>query len=161
VVGNIFRPGESFSFGCYIYARGGTIFVSHHMPTFTKTYEDSSETVVPKSGALLIADRCPSPQSAIAAMTGRSVFPSSVRLYSVLGGITGYSRREISPHSSSSRSSLVRIRSLTGGHALRSAENRCGSSRTRAQTILAFHLPPRMREVKATGHGLENFIKRH
>jgi hypothetical protein len=135
----------------------GKIALTSHKPT----YEGSSETVVPKSGAPLIADRCPSPQPAIAAMTGRSVFPSSVRLYSVLGGITGYSRREISPHSSSSRSSLVRIRSLTGGHALRSAENRCGSSRTRAQTILAFHLPPRMREVKATGHGLENFIKRH
>lgn len=51
-------------------------------------------------------------------------------------------------------SSLVRIRSLTGGQARRNAENRCGSSRTSAQTILAFHLPPRMREVKATGHGL-------
>ena len=49
----------------------------------------------------------------------------------------------------------------TGGQALRSAENRCGSFRTRAQTILAFHLPPRMRDVKATGQGLENFIDLH
>ena len=126
-----------------------------------KSYEDQSDGVVCESGALPIADRCSSPQFAIAFMTGRSVFPKSVRLYSVLGGITGYSRREISPHSSSSRSSLVKIRSLTGGHALRSAENRCGSSLMSAQTILAFHLPPRMREVKATGHGLENFMIYH
>ena len=103
--------------------------------------------------------RCSSPQSAIDAITGRSVFPSAVRRYSVLGGMTGYSRREIRPNASSSRNSLVRMRSLTGGHALRTSENRKGSVRTSAQTILAFHFPPRMREVNATGHLVANCME--
>ena len=105
--------------------------------------------------------RCVSPQSAMAAMMGRSVSPKTVRLYSVFGGMTGYSLREISPQASSSRSSFVRMRSLTGGQARRKAEKRSGSFRTRAHTILDFHLPPRMREVSATGHGLGNSTKQH
>ena len=70
-----------------------------------------------------------------------------------------YSFREMSPQDSNSRSSFVRMRSLTGGQARRKAEKRRGSCRTRAQTILGFHFPPRTREVKATGHGLGNSMK--
>ncbi len=102
-----------------------------------------------------------SPQSAIAAMMGRRVFPNSVNRYSVFGGITGYALRAMSPHPSSSRSSFVRMRSLTGGHARRKAEKRRGSFRTSAQIILDFHLPPRTRDVKATGQGLRTSMKGH
>ena len=97
-----------------------------------------------------------SPQSAMAAMMGRSVLPNSVKRYSVFGGMTGYALRAMSPHPSSSRSSFVRMRSLTGGHARRNAAKRRDSFRISAQMILDFHLPPRMRDVKATGHGFGN-----
>jgi len=44
------------------------------------------------------------------------------------------------------------VRSLIGGQALRRSEKRNLFSRISAQTIRAFHLPPMMRVVKATGH---------
>ena len=92
------------------------------------------------------------PHSAIACITGRSVCPRAVRPYSVFGGIVEYSRREMRPQPSSSFSSFDRIRSLIGGHALRTSEKRRHSFRRSAQTILAFHRPPVTREVKVTGH---------
>ncbi len=109
--------------------------------------------------ASAIFPRLPSPQSAIDAMTGRSVLPSSVRLYSVFGGMTPWSCRTISPYACSSRNSLLRMRSLTGGHARRISEKRSGSLRTKAHMMRAFHLPPRMREVKATGQTMVCFTE--
>ena len=109
--------------------------------------------------ASAIGSRCLPPHSAIAAITGSSVQPNFVRRYSVLGGTTGYSFRETSAHSSSSFSSFDRMRSLIGGQARRSSEKRRLSLRINAQTRRAFHLPPITRVVKATGQGLEKFIR--
>ena len=95
----------------------------------------------------------------MASMTGRSVCPTIVKLYSVFGGMVEYSRLDIRPHPSSSFSSFDRIRSLIGGQALRNSEKRRVSLRRSAQTILAFHLPPTTREVKVTGHCVGAFIE--
>jgi NADPH:quinone reductase-like Zn-dependent oxidoreductase len=55
---------------------------------------------------------------AIAAITGSSVRPSAVSLYSVFGGTTGYSFREIRLKLSSSFNSFDRMRSLIGDTAV-------------------------------------------
>ena len=93
-----------------------------------------------------------SPHSAIAAITGLRVSPAGESLYSVFGGITGYSLRSMNPHAANSFSSRERMRSLIGGQAALISENLNVPSRTSAQMILAFQRPPRTREVKATGH---------
>ena len=62
------------------------------------------------------------PQSAIAAITGSSVRPRAVSLYSVRGGTTANSLRAMRPQACSSFSSFDRMRSLIGGHARRSSE---------------------------------------
>lgn len=46
-----------------------------------------------------------------------------------------------------------------GGQARRKSEKRRHSCRTRAHTIRAFHLPPMIRDVKATGHCVGTIIK--
>lgn len=115
----------------------------------------------PHSPKLMIALRWVRPHCAIAAISGSRVRPSAVRQYSVFGGTTGYSLREIRPQASSSFSSLERMRSLMGGLARRSSENRSGSFRINAQTMRAFQRPPIMRVVKATGQGFANSIVRH
>ena len=94
------------------------------------------------------------PHCAIAAITGLSVSPSSVRRYSVRGGVWPKSRRSTRPLCASSLSSFDKMRSLICGQRRLSSEKRSVPSRISAQTMRGFQRPPRTREVKATGQGV-------
>ncbi len=84
-------------------------------------------------------------------ISGISVSPSSVRLYSVLGGTTGYTFLEISPSASISRSCLVIILPVASGTSDWISLNLFVPP-LRFQRITDLYLPPMSFTVSLTGH---------
>lgn len=73
--------------------------------------------------------------------------PRGVRLYSTLGGTTGYTTRFTMPSSSSSRSCVVSMRCVMSGVSDLSSQNRSVPSFPMCHMMIIFHLPPIMESV--------------